>query len=117
MRLFLSVSAAAVLAIVVLAACNSNEGKNSVASNTGKTATPATPSSTVITPPSDGVRRVTTAELRDAVEKGTAAIVDVRPAQSYQQSHIKGAIHIPVEQFPARVGEVPRDKFVVTYCS
>jgi len=114
MRLFLSLSAAVVFGIVVLAACNSNEGKNNVASNGGKPATVSTPT---INPPSDGVRRITTVELRDAIDKGAAIIVDVRPAVSYQQSHIKGAIHIPLEEVASRLGELPRDKMIVTYCS
>jgi rhodanese-related sulfurtransferase len=65
----------------------------------------------------DGVKRLTKDELRAALDKGTAIVVDVRPAQAYQQTHIKGAIHIPLEQVGARTGELPRDKMIVTYCS
>ena len=114
MRLFLSLSTAVVFAILVLTACNSNEGKNSVASNGEKPATVSTPK---INPPSDGVRRITTVELRDAVASGSAFIVDVRPAVSYKENHIKGAVHIPLEEVATRLGELPRDKIIVTYCS
>ena len=114
MRRFLSSLASAVLAIVVLAACNSDDMKNSVPSSDGK---PGTTSSGSTKTPGDGVRRITTVELRDAVDKGAAVIVDVRQAPAYQGSHIKGAIHIPLEEVATRLGELPRDKMIVTYCS
>lgn len=115
MRIFLSLLAPAVLAMVVLAACNSKDTtQNGTAA--GNSSTAARSSSTQNTP-SDGVRRVTTVELRDALDKGTAVVVDVRAASDYQQNHIKGAIHIPLEEFTSRVGELPRDKMIVTYCS
>jgi rhodanese-related sulfurtransferase len=67
--------------------------------------------------PSDGVRRITTVELRAALDKGTALVVDTRPVESYKQNHIKGSISMPVDQVPTRIGELPRDKMIVTYCS
>ena len=109
MRLFFSAAAAVLAAAVLLAACNSKEtktmGSNSSASRTPAQAEP------------DGVRRVTTVELRDALEKGTALVVDVRPATSYKQNHIKGSVNIPAEETANRIGELPRDKMIVTYCS
>jgi 3-mercaptopyruvate sulfurtransferase SseA len=120
MRLLFSVSAAVVLAVLTLAACNSNETKGNSAngnavSNSNRVPFPS--ASTEHVAPSDGVKRVTTVELRDALEKGTAIVIDVRPATSYQQNHIKGSINIPLEQVTARMNELPRDKTIVTYCS
>ena len=122
MRLFYSLLATAVIAAVALTACNSTDTKNGAANsrNGNLAGAPLSPSgqkpaSTPIV--GDGVKRVTKDELRAALDSGTAVVVDVRPAQSYQQSHIKGAIHIPLEQVGARAGELPRDKMIVTYCS
>ena len=120
MRLLYSLLAATVLAAVALTACNSTEQKTGTANNrNGSLAgAPLSPSKTAATPVhGDGIKRVTKDELREALDKGTALVVDVRPAQSYQQAHIKGAIHIPLEQVGARFGELPRDKMIVTYCS
>jgi 3-mercaptopyruvate sulfurtransferase SseA len=122
MRLLLSLSAAVVLAILTLAACNSSDtrenkaGSNSAGSrgNTAASIPSATPGHVA---PSDGVKRITTVELRDAVAKGTVIIVDVRTASVYQQNHIKDSISIPLEQVEARLQELPRDKMIVTYCS
>ena len=65
----------------------------------------------------DGVRRVTPAEARAAVEKGQAVIVDVRGEDSFKAGHIKGALWIPVGDIGSRAGELPRGKMIITYCS
>ena len=65
----------------------------------------------------DGVRRVTPAEARAAVEKGQAVIVDVRGEDSFKAGHIKGALWIPVGDIGSRAGELPRGKTIITYCS
>jgi len=120
MRLFFSLLATVALAAVVLTACNSTDTKTANGRNGSLAGAPLSPSgqkptSTPIV--GDGVKRVTKDELREALDKGTAIVVDVRPAQSYEQSHIKVAIHIPLEQISARSNELPRDKMIVTYCS
>jgi len=67
--------------------------------------------------PGDGVRRITTAELHDALEKGTAVVVDVRSVEAYKVAHIKGALSIPETEIVKRKDELPRDKTIVFYCS
>jgi 3-mercaptopyruvate sulfurtransferase SseA len=120
MRFLFSLSAAVVIALLTLAGCNSSETKgNKVGSSAGSSNSAATapnPSAGHIAP-SDGVKRVTTVELRDALEKGTAIVVDVRGDSVYKQNHIKGSISIPGDQLTAHLKELPRDKLIVTYCS
>ncbi|HYG82309.1 MAG TPA: rhodanese-like domain-containing protein, partial [Pyrinomonadaceae bacterium] len=65
----------------------------------------------------DGVRRVTPAEARAAVEKGQAVILDVRGEDSFKAGHIKGALWIPLNDIASRAGELPRGKTIITYCS
>ena len=119
MRLSYRLAAAAlVIAALALAACNSNDPKGNRTTASNRTAIPPPPPDpSAHVAPADGVKRVTTIELRDAVANGTAVIVDVRPADSYRQSHIKGSISIPLEQVATRYTELPRDKMIVTYCS
>ena len=122
MRLLFQLSAAVVLASLTLMACNSSETKGNRASSTSgsssnrSVATSSSTSSGHIAP-SDGVKRITTVELRDALSKGTAIVVDVRGDDAYRQNHIKGSISIPETQIAARVNQLPRDKMIVTYCS
>lgn len=119
MRVLFSLSAAIVLAIVTLAACNSSETGGNKASGPSRgnstASVPATTPGSIA--PSDGVKRITTIELRDLLASNAAVVVDVRPAAAYQQSHIKGSINIPLEQVQSRLNELPRDKMIVTYCS
>ena len=116
MRLFASLSAAIILAALAFVACNSRDGSGTPARRSSSGSTSSAPAPMTSTP-SDGVRRMTTAELRDALEKGTALVVDVRSAESYRMAHIKGAISIPETEIISRKDELPRDKTIVFYCS
>lgn len=117
MRLFASLSAAVILAALVLAACNSRDGSGSAARSSNNSRSAGSVAGPTTTTPSDGVRRMTTAELRDAMEKGTAVVIDVRSPESYRLAHIKGAINIPEPEIVSRKDELPRDKTIVFYCS
>ncbi len=112
MRLLISF-ALVILGAFALISCNSAEklASQKPASNTAAGATPNAK------PPADGVRRVTTVELRDLLSKGQAVVIDVRNEASYKAGHIRGAKLIPTTEFLARINELPRDKMIVTYCS
>jgi 3-mercaptopyruvate sulfurtransferase SseA/predicted small secreted protein len=116
MRFFVSLSAALMLAALALTACNSSDGSGS--GSTGRAAGPTSsaPAQTS-TAPADGVERITTAELRDAMEKGTVVVVDVRSPDSYKVGHIRGSVNIPEPEIAKRKGELPPDKKIVLYCS
>ncbi|HYJ46700.1 MAG TPA: rhodanese-like domain-containing protein [Pyrinomonadaceae bacterium] len=118
MRRFYSLSAVLMLAIIALAACNSKDKSGGAGSAGGATVVKnaASPQSTPNVP-NDGVRRITTVELRDMVDKGTAVVIDTRDAASYKANHIKGSINIPVNDVASRIGELPRDKMIAAYCS
>lgn len=118
MRLLYTLAAAVLTAALALAACNSNDPKGNRAGGGNAPVAPATPvNKSAHVAPADGVKRVTTFELRDALDRGQAVVVDVRPAQAYSTGHIKGSISIPLEQVATRLSELPRDKMIVTYCS
>jgi len=113
MRLYVFLSGAVIFALLALTACNSRDGSAARTGNgTASTSAPAAP-----TTPNDGVRRVTTAEVRDAMEKGTAVVVDVRSAEAYKLGHIKGSLSIPEPEIVSRKDELPRDKTIILYCS
>ncbi|HEY6187948.1 MAG TPA: rhodanese-like domain-containing protein [Pyrinomonadaceae bacterium] len=118
MRLFLSLPAAIILAALALTACNSRDGSGSSgsAARSGGSTSSSAPAPTT-SAPADGVERITTAELRDALEKGTAIVVDVRSPESYKAGHIRGAVNIPEPEITRRKDELPRDKKIVFYCS
>lgn len=112
MRLFISSAAMVLLAALVLAGCQNRTVTPTANAPTAQQSTE--PGSLT---PSDGIRRVTTVELRDGLEKGTAIIIDVRGDQPYKLNHIKGALNIPTASLASRLSELPKDKLIVLYCS
>jgi adenylyltransferase/sulfurtransferase len=57
---------------------------------------------------------ITPAELAAILAEVT--LLDVREPFEWNVSHLEGAIHIPLQQLPNRLAEVPNDKEVVVYC-
>ena len=99
------------LAAVFLAACNAADSRvNTNNSNAGISVTsgPAY---------SDGVRRITPAELEALMDEGKAFVVDVRSQDSFDMGHIPGSKLIPVGEILNHLNELPKDKTIVTYCS
>jgi predicted sulfurtransferase len=105
MRFIISFLVIAMFAVAALTACNSAEMK--------KAATTAQNAPT----PSDGVRRITVAELKAMMDSNEAVVIDVRNEASYNAAHIKGARLIPEADILKHLDELPRDKTIVTYCS
>lgn len=54
-------------------------------------------------------------QARTLVSEG-ATLVDVRTTAEFEEGHLEGARNVPVQDLPARVAEIPRDKPVVVYC-
>ena len=54
-------------------------------------------------------------QLQELAAQG-AQIVDVMGKSEYEQSHLPGAIHIPLSQIASRARELDRDRPVVVYC-
>jgi rhodanese-related sulfurtransferase len=54
--------------------------------------------------------------LRRQQETGTTpTVIDMRGDDEYAAGHIPGALHIPADELPGRLAEIPRDRPVVTY--
>ncbi len=45
-----------------------------------------------------------------------AVLLDVREHQEWMAGHVDGATHLPMDELPSRVGEVPRDRRIVCVC-
>ena len=43
-------------------------------------------------------------------------ILDVRSQDGYAAGHVPGAVHIPFEELPRRLKELPKHKDIITYC-
>jgi rhodanese-related sulfurtransferase len=54
--------------------------------------------------------------LRQLQQTGqTPTIIDVRGEEEYLNGHIPGALHIPADELPHRLAELPPDQPIITY--
>ena len=136
MRLYVSLAASIVIALAVLAACNSNEPNKSQGGSTtsepsarsnrssssstrapGAFGASSTPNPAALTPLGGEPARITPAEVISELARNNAFIVDVRGEAAYKEVHIKGAVLIPATEILEHTNELPRNKFIITYCS
>ncbi|WGL52664.1 rhodanese-like domain-containing protein [Nocardioides sp. BP30] len=57
---------------------------------------------------------IPTVEVTGVPDPIPVPVLDVREDFEWQAGHIDGALHIPLSELPARVGEVPDGQFLVT---
>ena len=50
-------------------------------------------------------------------ERDSAVIVDVRRDDEWVSGHVKGAIHIPIDDLDGRMDELPKDKKLLFICA
>ena len=69
-------------------------------------------------PPSEAyVPQILVGQLYRALNRGESLIVvDVRNLAAFEQAHIPGALHIPLEELEERDGELDGNKTIVLYC-
>ena len=58
---------------------------------------------------------VTVSELDDFIEGKNPVFVDVRDVFAFQKSHVKGAVHIPLEVLPQQIKTIPAGHPVIIY--
>jgi rhodanese-related sulfurtransferase len=58
---------------------------------------------------------ITVDELARRLERG-AVLVDVRQPDEYAEAHVPGAVLIPLNELPDRVGDVPKADEVLVIC-
>ena len=113
-KFLIPASLALAAAAALLGACKATDtaGNLSTSRAAGKTAPTGTTEVHA-----DGVRRVGPAELKEMLEDGRAVVYDTRLKTSYDYEHIKGSLPMPHEEVASRVGEFPKDKTLVFYCT
>lgn len=67
--------------------------------------------------PYPNVVRLSLADAKTAYDNQSALFVDVRDAGSYASDHIKGAVNIPLDQLASRMNELPKNRWIITYCT
>ena len=67
--------------------------------------------------PDPDVPRMEVAQAKRLAASGQALLIDVRGDQYYNQLHIDGAISLPYDQVEQRLGQLPKDKWLILYCT
>ena len=68
-------------------------------------------------PALDESKRVKATDIDAMLAKGDVVVLDVREdSELVETGTVKGAIHIPLGQLEARLGELPKDKVILTAC-
>jgi len=65
----------------------------------------------------DSARRITREEAVKIVDAKKAVYVDVRGQDQYDIEHIKGAISVPLGDIVTKMNDLPKNKFIITYCA
>jgi rhodanese-related sulfurtransferase len=68
------------------------------------------------TPPA-GFHRMTIDELKPQFDRGEIIVIDVRDQADFLQSHIPGALQIPLSRIEGEISYLPKGKPIVTYCT
>ncbi len=63
------------------------------------------------------IPRISVQDAKAAYDIGNAVFVDVRDPETYAQSHIVGAISIPLQDLPNRIKELDPQAWIITYCT
>jgi rhodanese-related sulfurtransferase len=66
---------------------------------------------------STGQHKVEPSVFFEKWAKGEAILLDVRAPEEKEFVTFPFALEIPINELPARLNEIPRDKLVVTFCS
>ena len=65
----------------------------------------------------EAARRISRAEAMKMIAAKKAIYVDVRGKDQYDIEHIKGAINIPLGEITTRMNDLPKGKYIITYCA
>jgi hypothetical protein len=64
---------------------------------------------------SSEITRIPPNEAKIAFDEGKAVFVDVRAEEYYLDSHIPGALSIPLAELPSRLDELDQEAWIILY--
>lgn len=73
--------------------------------------------STTSSDPQEPFTRISVEQAWERVQKEGAVVVDVRSPDEWVTGHVKGAIHLPVDDVLARIDELPTGQDLLFICA
>jgi 3-mercaptopyruvate sulfurtransferase SseA len=68
--------------------------------------------------PETSTPRIEISDCQKRVAAGTAVVIDVRDAASYERGHIAGALNVPLDTVGQRADELKKKgRAIVAYCA
>lgn len=64
----------------------------------------------------DNIETLTMDEVMEKLHTESVILLDLRPKEEYEASHIEGAISVPMEELEHYMRELPKDAEIVAYC-
>jgi rhodanese-related sulfurtransferase len=63
--------------------------------------------------------RIDAAEAKSRVDAGRAIVLDVVSPMAWEtlDQAVRDAVRIPPDEVPERLGELPRDRDIIAYCT
>ena len=117
----LGVSALTIGMAITAAGCAKSGASTPTVGATTSGASAAQSATAIPSPPQnaeDKIPRVKVDEAKKMIAEGKAIIIDVRGADAYKMSHIKGALDVPLTKLDTgEIKDLPKDKLIIAYCS
>jgi rhodanese-related sulfurtransferase len=66
------------------------------------------------------IKRISLAEVKKRLDRGDPVLfIDTRSSHAWGESDVKipGALRIHYSELEGRLGDLPRDRLIVTYCT
>ncbi len=63
------------------------------------------------------ILRVNLEESKAAYDANSAVFLDVRDSESYSASHVPNALNIPLAELEARLDELDKGQWIISYCT
>lgn len=67
--------------------------------------------------PLSAVEQIDAKSMAKRADSGESVVLDVRGSVEYAESHVPGAVHIPLGHLEDRIAEVPRDRNIAVHCA
>jgi len=123
MKMVLKLGGASLIAALAISAAGCS--KSGAAPNLADAAPTSTPPANSTAPnlsvpqnAEDKMPRISVEEAKKLVADGKAVIIDVRGADGYKMSHIKGALDFPITRIESGdLKDLPKDKRIIAYCA
>ncbi len=110
-----SIAVIALGAVLIVSSINTPSAPAATAPRSAAPVQSAPTASTDI--PYPEIARVSLGNAKAAYDLKQAVFLDVRDAGSYADSHIPGAISIPLADLETRLGELNKTAWIITYCT